>query len=237
MANLSSIEWTEATWNPVTGCSKISEGCENCYAETFAKRLKSMGNHKYRNEFEVTLHPDCLDQPFSWKQQRIIFVCSMSDLFHKDVPLSFIKKIFSVMNSNKRHVFQVLTKRSERLTSIAPELEWTTNIWLGVTVENNRCTYRIEDLKETPAAIKFISFEPLLSSIGDVNLEGIDWVIVGGESGPHARPMEKEWVTGIRDRCLDDDIPFFFKQWGGFPKKKRGRELDDRTWDQMPVVA
>jgi len=236
MAANSSIEWTEATWNPVTGCTKISSGCKNCYAERMAFRLQAMGNKNYRNGFEVTCHPHVLELPYRWKKPRMIFVNSMSDLFHRDVPTSFIKDIFKVMNGAYWHSFQVLTKRSERLSQLSAELPWVKNIWVGVTVEDQAYIKRIDDLRKTGAAVKFLSLEPLLSPIPDLNLTGIDWVIVGGESGPGSRLMKKEWALDIRDQCLAADIPFFFKQWGGVNKKKTGRELDNRTWDDMPVL-
>jgi protein gp37 len=234
MAQKSKIEWTESTWNPVTGCTKISEGCKNCYAERMALRLKAAGSPNYANGFKVTLHPHALEIPLRWKQPRTIFVNSMSDLFHKDVPLDFISKIFDVMRRASHHRFQILTKRSARLRDLSSRLTWPENVWMGVTVENTDCTFRIDDLRETGAAIKFISFEPLLGPIPSIRLEDIDWVIVGGESGPKARPMKPEWATDIRDQCLSADVPFFFKQWGGVNKKKSGRVLDGRTWDNIP---
>ena len=235
MALQSSIEWTEATWNPVTGCSKISPGCKHCYAERMARRLQAIGHPHYRNGFQVALHEDALDLPLRWKRPQAIFVNSMSDLFHKDVPLEFIQRTFDVMKRAHWHQFQVLTKRSERLAELSPYLEWTDNIWMGVSVETEKYTYRIDDLRKTGAKIKFLSVEPLLGPIQKMNLKGINWVIVGGESGPGARPLEKEWVTSIRDQCLKTKVPFFFKQWGGVQKKKAGRLLDGKTWDQMPM--
>jgi len=234
MARKSKIEWTESTWNPVTGCTKISIGCLNCYAERFAMRLKAAGNRNYTNGFRVTLHPELLKMPLRWKHPRTIFVNSMSDLFHKDVPFDFISEIFSVMSRASHHRFQVLTKRSHRLLQLSTNLPWPQNVWMGVTVENSDFCYRIEQLTQTPAAIKFISFEPLLGPIHNINLDGIDWVIVGGESGPNARPMKPEWVTDIRDQCLAAGVPFFFKQWGGVNKKKNGRKLDGHIWNQTP---
>lgn len=236
MVSKSKIEWTESTWNPVTGCTKISIGCANCYAERMSYRLKAMGQKNYVNGFEVTTHENMLDRPIKIKSPQLVFVNSMSDLFHKDVPLGFIKAVFQTMNSTKRHVYQVLTKRSKRLAKINPKIEWTENIWMGVSVESEKYLSRIDDLRETDAHVKFISFEPLLASVGKINLKGIDWVIVGGESGPGARKMKKAWVIEIRDQCLKKRIPFFFKQWGGFNKKKAGRKLEGRTWDQMPNV-
>ncbi len=235
MAN-SSIEWTEMTWNPATGCNKISAGCKFCYAEIFAKRLQAMGLHKYRNGFDLTLHPDVLDEPFKHKKSKVFFVNSMSDLFHKDVPLDFIKKVFDVMNRNPHHVFQVLTKRAELLTcyDAAGWLHWSHNIWMGVSVENEKVMNRIDLLKQTGARVKFISCEPLIGPLPDLDLQGIDWVIVGGESGRKPRPMKPEWVTEIREKCKHSNTPFFFKQWGGTNKKKAGRNLDGKTWDQMP---
>ena len=234
MAANSKIEWTECTWNPVTGCTKVSPGCQHCYAERMAKRLHAMGQPNYRNGFRLTLHPHMLDLPLHWRQPRMIFVNSMSDLFHQDVPLDFILKVFDVMQRASQHCFQVLTKRSERLAQLSSQLPWPDNVWMGVTVENADYAFRIEHLRQTGATIKFISFEPLLGPVSQVNLDGIDWAIVGGESGPGARPMQPEWVTGLRDRCLAERIPFFFKQWGGVNKKARGRLLGDRTWDEVP---
>ena len=235
MAQNSKIEWTESTWNPVTGCAKISAGCKNCYAERMAYRLKAAGSPNYTNGFRVTLHEHALAIPLRWKQPRTIFVNSMSDLFHKDVPFDFISKVFDVMRRASHHRFQILTKRSHRLLQLNPKLTWPENVWMGVTVENSDCTFRIDDLRQTDAAIKFISFEPLLGTIPDINLEGIDWVIVGGESGPRARPMAHDWVTELRDQCILTGVPFFFKQWGGVNKKKAGRTLEGRTWDEIPI--
>ena len=234
MAEISKIEWTFSSWNPLTGCTGISPGCENCYAELMARRLHSMGQEKYRNCFTVTTHEKALSIPDSWARPRVIFVNSMGDLFHKDVPIEFIKKIFSVMNRVDRHTYQILTKRSGRLAELDSELHWNPHIWVGVSVENPDYLYRIDDLRKSTADIKFISFEPLLSEIYDVDLTGIDWVIVGGESGPHARPIRKEWIIRLRDICLDRDIPFFFKQWGGSNRKASGRMLDGRVWEEMP---
>ena len=237
MAYNSHIEWTQATWNPVTGCSKISVGCKNCYAEKFAIRLKAMGHPHYANGFKVTLHPDALTIPLHWKKPRIIFVNSMSDLFHEDVPIDFIQRVFETMTTANWHIYQVLTKRSQRMLELSPQFPWTPNIWLGVTVETQEYIYRIEHLKKTPAHIKFISFEPLLSDMPNLDLNGINWVIVGGESGPGARPMKPEWVINILRQCQAKNIPFFFKQWGGKNKKKAGRTLLGRTWNQMPRRA
>ncbi|MFB6319894.1 DUF5131 family protein [Saccharicrinis sp. FJH54] len=232
--NSSKIEWTESTWNPITGCTKISDGCKNCYAERMAKRLYAMGTPKYSNAFRLTLHPDVLDEPYSWKSPRTVFVNSMSDLFHEDVPISFIKKIFKVMNENPHHTFQVLTKRENRLFEFSDQLTWTKNIWMGVTVESKLHTNRIAALRETGAKVKFLSLEPLLTQLPYLNLKDIDWVIVGGESGPKARPIEKEWVIEIKNMCEDQKVPFFFKQWGGTNKKKTGRILDGVVYDEMP---
>ena len=234
MARKSKIEWTESTWNPVTGCTKISIGCRNCYAERFALRLQAAGTRSYANGFQVTLHPHLLKMPLRWRQPRTIFVNSMSDLFHRGVDSDFISKVFSVMVEASHHRFQVLTKRSHRLLQLSGELPWPKNVWMGVTVENAACSFRIDHLRQTPAAIKFISFEPLLGPGPNIDLEGIDWVIVGGESGPGARPMQAEWAADIRDQCLAAGVPFFFKQWGGINKKKNGRTLDGRTWNQIP---
>ncbi len=234
MATRSSIEWTESTWNPLTGCTKISPGCKNCYAERMSKRLKAMGQEKYINGFKLTQHPSVLADPLSWKKPQVIFVNSMSDLFHKDVPLSFIKEVFNVMKEAHWHQFQVLTKRAERLEELSSELEWTENIWMGVSVENSDYKFRIDHLRKTGAKTKFLSLEPLLGEIPKMNLSGIDWVIVGGESGPRSRPIKEEWVLDIRDQCLSSNVPFFFKQWGGVQKKKTGRLLQGELWSQMP---
>jgi protein gp37 len=234
MAHGSGIEWTESTWNPVTGCSKISPGCKHCYAERMAERLLAMGQRNYRNGFALTLQPHMLELPLRWKKPQTIFVNSMSDLFHDDVPLSYIRKVFDVMRRASWHRFQVLTKRSERLAQLNPQLEWAANIWMGVSVENDRYRSRIDRLRLTNAHVKFLSLEPLLGPLVSLNLSGIGWVIVGGESGPGARPMDPTWVTDLRDQCRRADVPFFFKQWGGKNKKLAGRLLDGRTWNQMP---
>ena len=236
MVKNSKIEWTESTWNPITGCTKISSGCKNCYAERMAQRLKATGNRNYVNGFRVTTHPHTLEIPLRWRQPHTIFVNSMSDLFHNNVPFDFILKIFNVMCRASHHRFQALTKRSQRLMQLSHKLPWPENVWMGVTVENDECAFRIDHLRQTAAAIKFISFEPLLGPVPDINLEEIDWVIVGGESGPGSRPMEPKWALDIRDQCLAEGVPFFFKQWGGVNKKKAGRVLDGRTWDQMPQL-
>ncbi|MFN4293627.1 MAG: DUF5131 family protein [Thermoflexales bacterium] len=235
MADRSGIEWTQATWNPLTGCSKVSPGCKVCYAERFAQRLQAMGVDKYRNGFKLTLHPQALGEPLRWRRPRLVFVNSMSDLFHEDVPLDFIRRVFRVMQQAKQHHFQVLTKRSARLAEIAPLLDWPPNVWMGVSVESAQYTYRIHHLKGTAAAVKFISCEPLLGPLPDLPLDGIDWVIVGGESGPGARPMQAQWVRQIRDQCLAHEVAFFFKQWGGTRKGRTGRVLDGRTWDALPL--
>ena len=237
MATKSRIEWTESTWNPVTGCTKISPGCKNCYAERMAKRLEAMGQPNYANGFSLTVHPHVVDAPLSWKTPQVIFVNSMSDLFHKDVPLAFIQKVFDVMKRAHWHQFQLLTKRSGRLLQLDSSLAWAANIWMGVSVEAEGYQHRINDLRQTNAAVKFLSLEPLLGALPALDLTGIDWVIVGGESGPRARPMDEEWVIEIRDQCVDQGVPFFFKQWGGTNKKKAGRILQGRTWDEMPVEA
>ncbi|UPQ76299.1 DUF5131 family protein [Chryseobacterium nepalense] len=232
----SNIEWTEMTWNPTTGCDKISAGCKFCYAEIMSKRLQAMGLEKYKDNFEVRIHEEALDTPYTWKTSKVVFVNSMSDLFHKDIPLEFIKKVFKVMNNNPQHVFQVLTKRSERLLELHTELKWTHNIWMGVSVENNTVTNRIDSLRNTNARVKFLSLEPLLGPLPDLNLENIDWVIVGGESGHKPRPMDADWVIDIQEQCKKNDVAFFFKQWGGKNKKAAGRLLNGRTYDEMPEI-
>lgn len=234
MAVDSSIEWTESTWNPVTGCSKISAGCKFCYAERMAGRLHAMGQPRYANGFRLTVHEDLVELPLRWRKPRTIFVNSMSDLFHEDVPTEFIQRVFATMEKAARHTFQVLTKRSERLSEVAPLLRWPGNIWQGVSVESASHTNRITDLARVPAAVRFLSVEPLLSAIPELPLDGVDWVIVGGESGPGARLMKDEWVTEIHQRCVTAGVPFFFKQWGGVQKSLAGRELRGRTWDEMP---
>ena len=230
----SKIEWTDATWNPVTGCNKISPGCKRCYAERMAKRLQATGMAKYRNGFDVTLHPDTLDIPLRWRKSRSIFVNSMSDLFHVDVPDDFVRRVFDVMERAHWHRYQVLTKRPERVATLNAELPWSPQVWLGVSVESADYVHRIDLLRQTDAAVKFLSLEPLLGPLPNLNLDGIDWVIVGGESGPGARPMQPDWARDLRDQCLDAGVPFHFKQWGGVFKKRNGRELDGRTWDDMP---
>jgi protein gp37 len=235
MAQSSSIEWTQTTWNPVTGCTKISPGCKHCYAERMANRLHAMGQHRYRNGFEVTLQPDVVELPLRWRLPRIIFVNSMSDLFHDEVPDYFILKCFDVMARAHQHTFQVLTKRTERLVDLAARLPWPRNIWIGASIENSDYTWRAKSLARVDAAVRFLSVEPLLGPIRRLPVSRIDWVIVGGESGPGARPMREEWVTQIRDRCNAHGVPFFFKQWGGPRKASTGRELQGRTWNGMPT--
>lgn len=237
MADRSAIEWTEATWNPITGCTKVSPGCKHCYAERLARRLQAMGHPNYASGFALTLHEHVLELPLQWKTPRVIFVNSMSDLFHENVPLTFIHQVFEIMNQAHWHQFQVLTKRSARLFELSNDLPWAPNIWMGVSVENQRYVYRIDHLRQTRAAIRFLSLEPLLGPLPNLDLTGIHWVIVGGESGPGARPMQEDWVTDIRDQCLEAGVPFFFKQWGGVHKKKAGRSLQGRTWDEMPASA
>ncbi len=237
MATNSSIEWTESTWNPVTGCTKISSGCAHCYAERMALRLQAMGQPNYANGFEVTLHEHALDMPLRWKKPQMIFVNSMSDLFHDEVPLEFIKMVFDTMNRAPWHRFQILTKRSSRLAQVAPSLPWPGNVWMGVTVETAECAHRIDDLRRVPAAVRFLSLEPLLGRKPKLDLTGIHWVIVGGESGPGARPMRPEWVQDVRRTCGDENVPFFFKQWGGINRKKTGRILDGRIYGEMPVAG
>ncbi|AZB17623.1 phage Gp37/Gp68 family protein [Chryseobacterium indologenes] len=232
----SSIEWTEMTWNPTTGCDKISAGCKFCYAEVMSKRLQAMGLEKYKDNFEIRTHEDALKIPYTWKNSKVVFVNSMSDLFHKDIPLDFIKKVFKVMNSNPQHVFQVLTKRAERLFELHAELKWTHNIWMGVSVENEKVKGRIDFLRQTNARVKFLSLEPLIGPLPNLNLEKIDWVIVGGESGFKPRPMDADWVIDIQEQCNKKDVAFFFKQWGGKNKKASGRMLNGRTYDEMPEI-
>ena len=235
MAQESGIEWTDSTWNPVTGCTKISPGCKFCYAERLAKRLKAMGNPRYVNEFEITLQPDTLELPLHWKKPRVIFVNSMSDLFHEEIPLWYVKRVFETMEKAHWHTFQILTKRSEYLARVAHELPWPKNVWMGVSVESPTFVPRIQNLLKVPAAVRFLSIEPLIKGIPKLPLRGIDWVIVGGESGPGARPMDKQWVVDIHRRCVEMGVPFFFKQWGGTNKRATGRTLHGRTWDEMPV--
>lgn len=234
MAQKSNIEWTEATWNPITGCTKISIGCENCYAERMALRLRGKGSPNYKNGFEVTLQPHIIDLPKRWKKSRVIFVNSMSDLFHENIPIDFIQDIFQTMNDCQQHIFQILTKRAVRLEKLSPLLSWTNNIWMGVTIEHKDYLHRMDLLKKTDAKVKFISYEPLLSSIPDLNLQNINWIIVGGESGLKSRPLNPEWVIDIKNQCISNNTPFFFKQWGGVNKKKNGRVLEGREWNELP---
>jgi protein gp37 len=236
MAN-SSIEWTEMTWNPTVGCTKISAGCKFCYAEVMARRLKGMGQDKYKHGFTtVKPHPASLNIPYTWKTSKVVFVNSMSDLFHEKIPLEYIKQVFEVMNDNPQHVFQVLTKRAERLFEFHKELKWTHNIWMGVSVENQKVTDRINYLRKTKAKVKFLSLEPLIGPLPDLNLKKIDWVIVGGESGHRPRPMDADWVLDIQEQCEVADVSFFFKQWGGRNKKESGRLLNGKTYDEMPLI-
>lgn len=236
MATNSHIEWTEATWNPVTGCTKISPGCAHCYAERMAKRLQAMGQRNYTKGFELTLQEQMLELPLRWKRSKRIFVNSMSDMFHADVPVEFIQKAFDVMRRANHHQYQVLTKRSDRLLALDSRLDWLPHIWMGVSVESARFQHRVDDLRNTHAHVKFLSLEPLLGPLSNLDLRSIDWVIVGGESGPHARPMNPSWVSDIRDQCRDAGVAFFFKQWGGVFKSRTGRDLEGRTWDQMPCT-
>jgi protein gp37 len=237
VAQTSSIEWTQATWNPVTGCDKISPGCKHCYAERLAKRLKAMGQERYRNGFKVTVQRDALEVPLSWRAPRVIFVNSMSDLFHDDVPAAYVAECFDVMQRATQHTFQVLTKRPERALELADQLPWPRNVWLGVSVETAAYFKRIKTLRQIPAAVRFLSLEPLLGPLPGLPLDGIHWAIVGGESGPGARPMPAKWVREIRAQCRKARVPFFFKQWGGVQKSKTGRVLDGRTWDEMPIAS
>jgi len=234
MASNSHIEWTDATWNPVTGCSKVSPGCKFCYAERLARRLQAMGQKNYRNGFQVTLQPHMLEHPLRWSQPRRVFVNSMSDLFHDEVPDTYITQVFEVMRRAPQHQYQVLTKRSDRLLELNKVLNWEPQIWMGVSVESEKYLYRVDHLRLTGASVKFLSLEPLLGSLESLDLQGINWVIVGGESGPGARPVDPQWVREIRDRCISSGVPFFFKQWGGVLKSRTGRVLDGRTWDEMP---
>lgn len=237
MAANSHIEWTEATWNAVTGCSKVSAGCKNCYAERLAFRLHAMENPRYRNGFRVTLHDDLVDLPKRWREPRLIFVNSMSDLFHEQVPLEFIQRLFTTMRDCPQHTFQILTKRSARLTTLAPKLEWPANVWMGVSVEDSRVVSRVDDLRRVPAAVRFLSCEPLIGSLDRLDLTDIHWVIVGGESGPRARPMKIEWIREIFRACRKQKVPFFFKQWGGVRKDLTGRTLRGKTYDEMPKAV
>jgi len=245
MGDKSSIEWTQATWNPTTGCDRISAGCDNCYALTLAKRLKAMGTAKYQTDgdprtsgpgFGIAIHPDALELPRRWRDPRVVFVNSMSDLFHARVPTSFIHEVFEVMNQTPRHTYQLLTKRPQRLARMADELTWTPNIWMGVSVEDPQAAGRLSHLSRVPAAVRFVSAEPLLAALPDLELDGVDWLIVGGESGPRFRPVEPAWVRDLKEQCARSSTAFFFKQWGGVRAKAGGRELDGRTWDEMPTA-
>lgn len=246
MADRTPIEWTETTWNPVTGCDRVSVGCDNCYALNMSKRLKAMGSEKYQNDgdprtsgpgFGLTIHPRALSIPLKWREPRLVFVNSMSDLFHAKVPLEFVEAVLDVMRRTPQHTYQVLTKRSLRLKRLSAQLDWPDNCWIGVSVENNDALYRVDHLREINAPVKFLSCEPLLGSLQDLELTGIDWVIAGGESGPHYRPVDVQWLRELRDLCTTQDVPFFFKQWGGRHPKDLGRELDGVVWSQMPRFA
>ncbi|MCZ1012650.1 DUF5131 family protein [Streptomyces lydicus] len=246
MSDRSGIEWTEATWNPTTGCDRVSPGCDNCYALALAKRLKAMGSEKYQADgdprtsgpgFGLTVHEGALSVPYGWRSPRTVFVNSMSDLFHARVPLDFVRRVFAVMADTPQHTYQVLTKRARRLRQVADRLEWPSNLWMGVSVETSKELARVDDLRRVPAAVRFLSCEPLLGPLDGLDLGGIDWVIAGGESGPRHRPLDESWVTGIRDVCVEAQVAFFFKQWGGRTPKSQGRELQGRTWDQMPLPA
>jgi protein gp37 len=234
---MSSIEWTDVTWNPVTGCTKVSQGCKNCYAERMARRLHAMGNARYQSNFKVTLHHDLLDTPKRWREPRMVFVNSMSDVFHEDIPVDFIRAIFESMKQAPQHTFQILTKRSERLARIAEQLPWPSNVWMGVSVEDKRVVHRIHDLRTVPAAVRFLSLEPLIGPLDALPLEGVAWAIVGGESGPRSRPMKREWVHSIFRQCRAARVAFFFKQWGGVRKDLTGRKLFGRTYDEMPPAV
>ena len=246
MATRTAIEWTEVTWNPTTGCDRISDGCDNCYALTLAKRLKAMGAAKYQQDgdprtsgpgFGLAVHPEALKQPFRWRSPSVVFVNSMSDLFHARIPLDFVREVFAVIADTPQHTYQVLTKRSARLRKIADELDWPVNLWMGVSVEDASALTRMDDLRAVPAAVRFVSCEPLLGPLEEINLDGLHWVIAGGESGPRHRPIDPAWVTGLRDRCIAAQVPFFFKQWGGRTPKQGGRLLDGQRWDQMPATG
>jgi protein gp37 len=234
VAATSAIEWTEATWNPVTGCDQVSPGCAHCYAKTFAERWRNVPGHPYEQGFDLRLWPDRLDLPLRWRRPRMIFVNSMSDLFHERIPLDFVQRVFQTMSHASHHSFQILTKRHERLVELAPLLSWPENVWMGVSIENKRWILRADYLRQVPAAVRFISAEPLLGPLVNLKLDGIDWLIAGGESGPHHRTVSIEWIRDLRDRCQTEGVPFFFKQWGGRTSKARGRVLDDREWSEMP---
>jgi protein gp37 len=235
MADKSSIEWTDATWNPVTGCTKISAGCDHCYAERFSERFRGTLDHPFENGFDLTLRPERLEQPLHWRRPRMIFVNSMSDLFHEEIPREYIEQIFAVMQQASQHTFQILTKREERLADLGPHLSWPRNVWMGVSIENRRFVHRADRLRELPAAVRFISAEPLLGPLDELNLDGIDWLIAGGESGPRHRPVEEIWVTRLRDRCRSANVAFFFKQWGGRHPTSGGRLLQGVEWSEMPT--
>jgi protein gp37 len=235
LANNSKTEWTEATWNPVTGCHKVSPGCAHCYAETFAERFRGVPAHPYEQGFDLRLWPQRLTVPLHWRRPRLVFVNSMSDLFHEEIPADYIADVFAVMQQAGHHRFQVLTKRHERLAELAPELPWPANVWMGVSIENRRFVHRAEYLRQVPAAVRFISAEPLLGPLEGLKLDGIDWLIAGGESGARHRQMREEWVVELRDRCMEEGVAFFFKQWGGRTSKAGGRVLQGRMWDQMPA--
>ena len=237
MGDRSAIEWTEATWNPVTGCDKVSPGCAHCYAEAFAERWRGVPDHPYEQGFDLRLWPARLDQPLRWRRSRMIFVNSMSDLFHEDIPFEFVERVFEVMGEAHWHTFQVLTKRHERMAELAPLLPWHPNVWMGVSVENRRFVHRADYLRAVPAAVRFISAEPLLGPLDGLDLDGIDWLIVGGESGHRHRPMRAQWALNLRDQALEEGVAFFFKQWGGRTPKAGGRDLDGQTWDGMPPRA
>jgi protein gp37 len=237
VADGTGIEWTEATWNPVTGCDKVSPGCAHCYAETFAERWRGIGGHPYEQGFDLRLWPERLDVPLRWRRPRVIFVNSMSDLFHPRVPFEFIRRVFDVMAEADHHVFQVLTKRHERVAELARDLPWPGNVWMGVSIENRRWVRRADCLRRVPAAVRFVSAEPLLGPLDELDLAGIDWLIAGGESGPRHRPVRPEWVRDLRDKCQAARVPFFFKQWGGRTSKAGGRVLDERVWSEMPAHA
>ncbi|MEU4626902.1 phage Gp37/Gp68 family protein [Actinoplanes sp. NPDC023801] len=246
MATRTAIEWTEVTWNPTTGCDRISDGCDNCYALTLAKRLKAMGAAKYQQDgdprtsgpgFGLAVHHEALQQPYKWRSPSVVFVNSMSDLFHARIPLDFVRDVFAIIADTPQHTYQVLTKRSARLRKIADQLDWPANLWMGVSVEDDSVLTRIDDLREVPAAVRFVSCEPLLGPLEEIDLTGLHWVIAGGESGPRHRPIDPAWVTGLRDRCVEAQVPFFFKQWGGRTPKQGGRLLDGQRWDQMPTAT
>jgi protein gp37 len=236
MSQSSSIEWTNSTWNPVTGCTKVSQGCKHCYAQRFAERFRGVPGHPFEQGFDLRLWPERLDLPLGWKEPRRIFVNSMSDLYHERVPVAFIQRVFATMVTARQHTFQILTKRAKRLGALGPSLPWRPNIWQGVSIESMNVAWRADELRKVPADVRFLSLEPLLGPLDELDLAEIHWVIVGGESGPHARPMKKEWVRSLRDRCRDEAVPFFFKQWGGVRKHETGRKLDGRVWSQFPSI-